>query len=256
MSKAGPESRGEAPDVVFVVGPAGNGGPILARALASLAGCTVLPDEPAPAVNLGTQGDRRGPSVSPAGRGRVRRPVSGLVPVDGLPRRSLQVPHLDETYAEPRFVLCRRDPLLAMSRAHLGWRSELEVSHPELEAWSGPPWSFALIAGWQKLEGADLGTIVARQWAAVTTQLAADLGELKAGRWTDTSYSALVADPAGELRRLCAALGIGEAGLERAAAGLRDDLANEPAFDEVPPELEPALAIVEQVDEQARALVS
>ena len=80
-------------------------------------------------------------------------------------------------------------------------------TYPNLPGWSGPPWSLLLVPGWRELIGRPLHEIVAAQWNAATRLLIDDLEALPAERRTIARYDALVADPAAEIRRLCASTG-------------------------------------------------
>jgi hypothetical protein len=217
------------PDAVFVIAAAGAGAPSLAHALATLPVATTLAEEPAPLVDPGVNGDRRTGSGGTAGAIRVRSPWSkhpetALVPIDGAPRRALQIPHLDETFRDARFVFVARPAAEAMAAAYQGWRAGGSVSYPDLDRWPGPPWSFALVPGWRELAGEELAVLVAEQWARVTAIAVDDLRRIDPARVGATSFAALLDDPAAELRRLCRWIGIGESGIARVAEALRAEL--------------------------------
>jgi hypothetical protein len=229
------------PDAVFVIAAAGAGGPSLAHALATLPVATTLAEEPAPLVDPGINGDRRTGSGGTAGAIRVRSPWSKhpertLVPIDGAPRRALQIPHLDETFRDTRFVFVARPAAEAMAAAYRGWRAGGSVTYPDLDRWPGPPWSFALVPGWRELAGEELPVLVAEQWARVTTIAVADLRRLDPGQLITTSHSRLCEDPGGELERLCDWIGIPAVRTSEAAATLGAEL-EEDRGDEPAPEL-------------------
>ncbi len=201
------------PSAVYIIAPAGAGGALLAQALASLRTGTALSEEPAPAVSLGEGGERVDAAGSNVGSGRIGGGALGLTAFDGAPKRALQIPHLAQTDPEARFVICWREPRETMAAAYREWSSGLMVTHPDLNGWTGPAWSHALIPRWRELEGQSLGAIVARQWASVTDFLLGDLEGLDRGLWLATSHDALAANPATELERLCRGLAVNPAGL-------------------------------------------
>ena len=96
------------------------------------------------------------------------------------------------------------------------WTTGRFRTYPQLPGWTGPAWSLLLVPGWRELIGRPLHEIVAAQWNAATRLLIDDLEALPVERLTIARYDALVADPAAEIRRLCAATGLDwdEAGLE------------------------------------------
>jgi hypothetical protein len=77
-----------------------------------------------------------------------------------------------------------------------------------LPGWTGTAWSLLLVPGWRELIGRPLHEIVAAQWNAATRLLIDDLEALPADRYTIARYDALLADPAAEISRLCAAVGL------------------------------------------------
>lgn len=249
----------EPPDVVFIIGPPGSPTVSLARALASMPATTPLAEEPAPPVDLGREGDRRTGIGGRAGAGRVR--AGGLsqtrTAVDGASRRALQIPHLRETFRDPRFILCWLPSRDAMASAYAGWRSGKVVSHPGLEGWRGPAWSYALVPGWRGLADSDLGTIVAEQWARASRVILRDLAALDPATLSITTAEALSAGPVTELERLSRAIGIDPEGAPGAAALLRSELdaarEREADGDAHPAELEAALGRAAEVAAEAEA---
>jgi hypothetical protein len=75
-----------------------------------------------------------------------------------------------------------------------------------LPGWTGLPWSLLLVPGWRDLIGKPLREIVAAQWDTTTRILLDDLESLPPARCQVARYDALLADPAAEVGRLCAAL--------------------------------------------------
>lgn len=251
----GPQAR---PDAVFVIAAAGAGGPALAHALATPPDATTLAEEPAPLVDPGINGDRRTGSGGSAGALRVRSPWSKhpettLVPIDGAPRRALQIPHLDETFRDARFVFVERPAAEAIATAHRGWRAGGSVTHPDLDGWPGPPWSFALVPGWRELAGEPLQTIVAEQWVRVTEIAVDDLQRIDPARVTATAFAALLDDPVAALRRLCRWIGIEAPGIERIADTLRAALETEVAAAGASADRADLGALADRADEADRA---
>jgi hypothetical protein len=84
-----------------------------------------------------------------------------------------------------------------------GWRSGRFATYPKLPDWQGLPWSFLLTPGWRELSGLPLGEIVARQWDRTTRILLDDLDALPAARRIAIDYGQFLADPQGQVARLC-----------------------------------------------------
>ncbi len=95
-----------------------------------------------------------------------------------------------------------RDPAAALAESLAMWRSGDAVTNPELPGWSGPPWSFPLVPGWEELDGRELAEVVVEQWVRIAGPLLDDLEALPAASWCVTDHEALRADPGGELERL------------------------------------------------------
>jgi uncharacterized protein (TIGR03032 family) len=138
--------------------------------------------------------DRNGTAVSPGSTVRM---------IEKTPKNSLRIPFLAAAYPDARFVYLWRDPRETISSMLDAWRSGKFVTYPELPGWTGDRWSLLLTPGWRDLVGKPLPEVVANQWATTTSMLLDDLEALPPDRWCVTSYSALLADPDAELRRLC-----------------------------------------------------
>ena len=138
--------------------------------------------------------DRDGNPVAPGSTVRM---------IEKTPKNSLRVPFLAAAYPDARFVYLWRDPRETVSSMIDAWRSGRFVTYPDLPGWSGDRWSLLLTPGWRELIGRPLPEVVANQWATTTSMLLDDLESLEPDRWCVTSYSALLADPDAELRRLC-----------------------------------------------------
>ena len=90
-----------------------------------------------------------------------------------------------------------------------GWQSGRFATYPKLPDWQGLPWSFLLTPGWRELSGLPLGEIVARQWDCTTRILLDDLEALPAERRIAIDYGRFLADPQGQIARLCEWAGFG-----------------------------------------------
>jgi uncharacterized protein (TIGR03032 family) len=135
--------------------------------------------------------------------------AAGLRVLEKTPKNSLRVPFLAAAYPDALFVYLYRDPRETISSMLDAWRSGRFVTYPDLPGWEGPPWSLLLVPGWRELAGRGLAEIVARQWAAATSQLLDDLAALPPGRWCVASYDRLVAEPQAEIEHLCQFTGLG-----------------------------------------------
>ena len=133
-------------------------------------------------------------------------PGSVVRMIEKTPKNSLRIPFLAAAYPDAKFVYLWRDPRETVSSMLDAWRSGSFVTYPDLPGWTGDRWSLLLTPGWKELIGKPLPEIVAEQWATATTTMLDDLEALEPDRWCVTSYSALLADPDGELTRLCATL--------------------------------------------------
>jgi uncharacterized protein (TIGR03032 family) len=173
---------------IFIVAPPRSGGLLLASALSRSPQVKAVPAETDPA--------------EPPASGNGARPLYSA------PRLALQVAELAEAHPEASFVYVYRDPEAAISAQIGAWESGENVTHPDLDGWTGPPWTGPLIPDWEELKGKDVTEIVARQWAAISEIALADLEQLDPGRWAVTDHNALLADPKTHVDRICEFLGI------------------------------------------------
>jgi len=88
------------------------------------------------------------------------------------------------------------------------WQSGRFRTYPNLPGWEGLPWSLLLVPGWRDLIGLPLHEIVAAQWNTTMRVLLGDLHDLPADRCHIARYDALLENPAAEVGRLCAVLGL------------------------------------------------
>jgi uncharacterized protein (TIGR03032 family) len=119
------------------------------------------------------------------------------------PRNALRVAFLAKAFPDASFIYVYREPEASISAMQAAWESGEMVTHPDLPDWTGQPWSGPLIPDWEELRGKDLSETVARQWAAITEIVLADLDQLDPGRWAVTDHTALVVDPKTHIDRVC-----------------------------------------------------
>jgi hypothetical protein len=140
-----------------------------------------------------------------------RRPIaaSRVRMLEKTPKNALRVSFLARVFPEARFIYLHRDPRPVLASMIEAWQSGRFRTYPNLPGWTGLPWSLLLVPGWRELIGQSLQQIVASQWNVTTQILLDDLERLPAGSWAVADYDALVSDPNAEIRRLCAANGLG-----------------------------------------------
>ena len=89
------------------------------------------------------------------------------------------------------------------------WQSGRFRTYPQLPGWQEPlPWSLLLVPGWRELRGKPLEEIVARQWAATTDALLADLEQVPRERVACIRFEEFVAAPQAQMQRLAGELGL------------------------------------------------
>ncbi|ADV26313.1 SecC motif-containing protein [Pseudoxanthomonas suwonensis 11-1] len=132
----------------------------------------------------------------PPGAGPVRM-------LEKTPKNALRIPFLRTVFPQARFVFLYREPRQVLASMIDGWRSGQFQTYPRLPGWDGPAWSFLLTPGWRQLAGRPLEEVVAAQWAATMQVLLDDLAALPAGEWIGIEHGRFLADPQGEVRRIC-----------------------------------------------------
>ncbi len=134
---------------------------------------------------------------------------AGLAPLEGArllektPKNSLRIAFLKQVFPDARFIFLWRDPRENLSSIMEAWRSGRWITYPSLPGWDGP-WSLLLPPEWQALRNAPLAAIAARQWQKANEVALDDLQQLPRDQWTTVGYSEFIADPAAQVRRLCA----------------------------------------------------
>ncbi len=144
--------------------------------------------------------DRDGNGVPP-GNERFRM-------LEKTPKNSLRIPFLLKVFPEARFVFLYRDPRQVLASMIEAWTSGRFKTYVGLPGWPMPYWALLLTPGWQALAGKPLAAVVAGQWQAATSVLLDDLATLAPERCQTIRYGDFIADPAAEIGRLCAGLGL------------------------------------------------
>lgn len=135
-------------------------------------------------------------------------PTGRIRLLEKTPKNALRVPFLRKVFPEAHFIYLHRDPREVLSSMIEAWTSGQFRTYPRLPGWTGQPWSLLLVPGWRELAGLSLPELVARQWEITTRTLLDELEQVPAERVQRVDYTAFVADPQGESRRLCSALGL------------------------------------------------
>ncbi|HEY0180088.1 MAG TPA: sulfotransferase, partial [Dokdonella sp.] len=226
-----PARRAEIERPVFIVSPPRSGSSLLFETLSrsptayTIGGESHGLIEGVPALDAARRGyesnrlvaDDATPEVAAALRERFRdsafdrerRPPANerFRLLEKTPKNALRIPFLARVFPDALFVYLYRDPRQVFASMLEAWESGGFRTYPQLPGWSGPPWSLLLVPGWRELAGRPLPEIVAAQWRTTTEILLDDLQALAPERRFVARYDALVADPAAEIARLCAAVG-------------------------------------------------
>jgi hypothetical protein len=136
-----------------------------------------------------------------------RAPQGRFRLLEKTPKNALRIPFLAKVFPDAHFVYLYRDPRECLASMLEAWESGGFRTYPQLPGWSGLPWSLLLVPGWRELAGRPLPEIVAAQWKITTRTLLDDLDALAPERRSVARYDALLADPAAEIARICAAVG-------------------------------------------------
>jgi LPS sulfotransferase NodH len=126
--------------------------------------------------------------------------------LEKTPKNALRIPFLAHVFPEAEFVFLYRDVRATLASMIEAWQSGRFRTYPQLPGWPGPAWSLLLVPGWRDLAGRPLPEIVAAQWQATMRCMLDDLAALPPARVHVARYEALLADPSGEIARLCTAL--------------------------------------------------
>lgn len=129
--------------------------------------------------------------------------------LEKTPKNALRLPLLDALFPDALYVFLYREPQENVSSIIEGWESGRFVMYPDLPGWPGPPWSFLLVPGWRELAGQPLAAIAAAQWQRTLAILLDDLATVPRRRVCALTYRDFLADPAGNIARICAFAGIG-----------------------------------------------
>lgn len=135
--------------------------------------------------------------TSKVGRNRKRAP---LRIVEKTPENCLRVGMCEAVFPDAQYVVVIRDPRGSIASLHHGWTKESRFQGHQfpdgyaLGGYSGDHWCFALIPDWEKLNGAQLIEVCARQWVD-TNDCLADLPS-SPDRVMTVRYEDLVIRPA------------------------------------------------------------
>ena len=123
--------------------------------------------------------------------------------LEKTPKNALRIPFFKAMFPDAKFIFLHREARANISAIMEAWLSGRFVTYPDLEGWTGKPWSMLLIPGWRDLNGRDLAEIAMRQWCDTNDIILNDLAAMPAGDWCDASYEEFVAAPGKTLRRIC-----------------------------------------------------
>lgn len=135
-------------------------------------------------------------------------PTQSVRFLEKTPKNILRVPFMRKLFPDARFVVLFRDPRAVLSSMMEAWRSGKFVTYRRLPGWQGLPWSLLLVEDWQRVNGKSLEEVVAHQWIRGMSVLLDDLDTLPSSDWIPLRYEDLIADPQGEIKGLCAELGL------------------------------------------------
>lgn len=136
--------------------------------------------------------------------------------LDKAPPNSLRIPHLIELFPDAAIVVVRRNPPDAINGLIKIWRSSapqfasyLLPVDPQVPGNQTPGyWRLTLPPGWRDLIGREVPEVALGQWAGISGAIEKARPLVPSGQWTDLYLENLLADPAGELMRLCERIGI------------------------------------------------
>lgn len=154
----------------------------------------------------------------------ARRPIRLL---EKTPENCLRLPFLLEIFPDAHFIFLTRDAGPNIASLMEGWRQPHLFPGYVVPASVRIPgdrrgrWAFTLIPGWRDLLDRPLAEVCARQWVACN-EAALDFLAGRAGQVPalTLAYEELLRDPAGQLARLGAFIGVDSAEITRRAAAL------------------------------------
>lgn len=176
------------------------------RTAALLRSCLVTEIQSAAGTALLQQAPRRRPA-------RIRL-------LEKTPENALRIPFLKRIFPDARFIYLHRDLRQNVSSIIEAWKQPGFVSIPTLPGWPREHWCFLLPERWHEFASRSLCQIAAYQWGAANQAIIEGLEAIPREQWTTVSYAQLLADPAGEITRLCRFMGV-EPGTRLTAAAAR-----------------------------------
>jgi hypothetical protein len=137
-----------------------------------------------------------------------RRPEAGAAVrmLEKTPKNALRIPFFRALFPDALFIHLWRDPRENLSSIMEAWRAGGWVTYRALDG-IAKPWSLLLPPGWRDVRDRPLEEIAAFQWRTTNDIILHDL-QAAGGAALTVSYAAFVADPAQEVRRICAFAGL------------------------------------------------
>lgn len=135
-------------------------------------------------------------------------PLARFRLLEKTPKNALRIPFLLQAFPEARFVYLHREPREVLASMIDAWLSGHFRTYLQLPGWPHPYWSLLLTPGWQALAGKPLPEIVSGQWDSAMRVMLEDLESLPGERVSAIRFDRFVADPGGEISRLCERLDI------------------------------------------------
>lgn len=125
--------------------------------------------------------------------------------LEKTPKNSLRIPFLNQVFSNCKFVFLYREPWSNIGSLIDGWLAPERFNSYQL---GGLQWKFLLPPDWPRLLTKTVPEISAVQWQAANRFIIDDLSKLEPDRWRLVEYQNLVADPAGEVQRICSFAGL------------------------------------------------
>lgn len=138
-------------------------------------------------------------------RKALQRPLGKLYKPDSIrlvektPANSLRIPLLCGTFPDAKFLFLVRRGEDVVSSLMEGWKNWSKTAGDD---WHFTRWHYLVPPGWQRFREKSLQEICAFQWAEATRRAWEDLNRLAADSFLLLKHEELMADPAGEYRRI------------------------------------------------------
>lgn len=144
-------------------------------------------------------------------RGRLLAlPGSESVPakvrlLEKTPKNALRVGFLRRIFPDAKFIFLYREPRSNIASLIDGWQAPGRFVSYRLQQ---RVWKFLLPPQWEKMGDWSIPAIAAEQWRCANEAIADATTQMDQSMWQLVDYDQLIADPAGELLRLCEFAGI------------------------------------------------